>query len=297
MPYLRTAVRFPFYFISLWQAIGEADIAHIFAASYGSFLVATTPAWLVARARGRKTIIHYHDGRARDHLQKSHFARMVLRHTRQLVTPSGYLVDVFKEFGLRANIVPNIVDLGEFPYRERATLHPILLCTRNFETHYGVDIVIRTFAETKKKFPNARLRLVGKGPDEKALHTLVKELQLPDVEFVGPVPWDKIGRLYAEADIFINASWADNLPGSVIEAFAAGTPVVTTSAGGLPYMVKHEQTGLMCEPGDWKSLADNVTRLLNDSGLARRLAGAGHKEASRYEWSSVRDRWLDAYRS
>lgn len=296
VPYLRTVVRFPFYFASLWRAIREADTVHIFAASYGSFLVATTPAWLVARARGRKTIIHYHDGRARDHLQRSRFARLVLRHARQLVTPSGYLVDVFKEFGLRAQTVPNIVDLREFPYRERAALRPLLLCTRNFEPHYGVDHIIRAFAEVKKIFPDAQLRLVGKGPDEMALRTLVKELQLSDVEFVGPVPWEKIGRFYAEADIFVNASWADNLPGSIIEAFASGTPVVTTAAGGIPYIVTHEQTGLMCEPGDWKALANNVTRLLREPELALRLAAAGRNEASRYEWDNVRSQWLAAYR-
>lgn len=297
IPYARTVVRFPFYFMSLWRAVGKADVVHIFSASYGSFLVATTPAWLLAQGRRRKTIINYRDGRARDHLRKSRLARMVLRHTCELVTPSGYLVDVFKEFGLRARIVPNVVDLRQFAYRERSVLRPRLLCTRNFEPHYGVDLIIRAFAEVQKKFPDAQLQLVGKGPEEPALRTLVGELQLADVEFMGPVPRDKIGRVYAEADIFINASWVDNLPGSIIEAFASGTPVVTTAAGGIPYMVTHDQTGLMSEPGDWKSLADNTVRLLQDPGLGLRLAAAGSKEASRYEWRNVREQWLSAYRS
>ena len=196
VPYLRTVVRLPFYFMALWRAIGKADLAHIFSASYGSFLVATTPAWLVARLRRRKIVIHYHDGRARDHLRKSRFGRMVLRHTREVVVPSGYLVDVFKYFGLGARIVPNVVDLGGFTYRERSTLQPLFVCTRNFEPHYGLDLVIRGFAEVKVEFPDARLRLVGKGPDESSLRTLARELQLTDVEFFGPVSWDKIGRLY-----------------------------------------------------------------------------------------------------
>jgi glycosyltransferase involved in cell wall biosynthesis len=297
IPYVRTVVRFPFYLLSLWRGLSKADVAHIFSASYGSFLVATTPAWLLARARGRKVIINYHDGRARDHLRKSRLARTVLRHTGELITPSGYLVDVFKDFGLRSRVVPNVVDLRQFGYRERPVLRPLLLCTRNFEAHYGVDLVIRAFADVKKKFPDAQLRLVGKGPEGQALRALVGELHLADVEFVGPVPWDEIGRVYAEADIFINASWADNLPGSIIEAFACGTPVVTTAAGGIPYMVTHDQTGLMCEPGDWQSLADNTVRLLRDPGLGLRLAAAGFQQASQYEWRNVRGQWLSAYRS
>jgi L-malate glycosyltransferase len=297
VPYARTVFRFPFYLTSLWRAAAKVDIVHIFSASYGSFLVATTPAWLVARLLRRKIIVNYHDGRARDHLQKSRLARVILRRTRILVVPSGYLVEVFNEFGLRARIVPNVVDFREFPFRARPVLRPLLLCTRNFEPHYGVDVVIRAFAEVKRKFSDARLRLVGEGPAEHHLRTLVRELQLEDVEFVGPVPPGEIGRLYAEADIFINASWVDNLPLSIIEAFAAGTPVVTTAAGGIPYMVTHGETGLLCEPGDWTSLAHDAIRLLKDSGLALRLATAACGQASRYEWGNVRNQWLAAYGS
>jgi L-malate glycosyltransferase len=297
VPYARTLARLPFYLASLWRAVGRSDIVHIFSASYSSFLVATTPAWIVARVRRRKTVINYRDGRARDHLQRSRVARLILRHTRQLVTPSGYLVDVFKEFGMHARIVPNVVDLREFTYRHRTVLQPVLLCTRNFEAHYGVDLVIRAFTEVKKKFPDALLRLVGKGPEEPAIRALVRELQLEGVEFLGPVPRDKIARVYAGADIFVNASWVDNLPGSILEAFASGTPVVTTSAGGIPYMLKHEETGLMCEPGDWRSLANHILRLLQDPTLARRLAAAAVHEASRYTWTNVRGQWIAVYRS
>lgn len=297
VPYVRTVMRLPFYCTALWRAVGKADAVHIFSASYGSFLVATTPAWLVGRMRRRKAIIHYHDGRARDHLQKSRLARTVLRHTRQLITPSGYLVDIFKEFGLRARVVPNVVDLRQFAFRRRAVLRPLLLCVRTFEPHYGVDLIIRAFAEVKRKFPDAQLRLVGKGPEEQALRGLVRDLGLSDVLFLGVIARDQIGLVYDQADILVNASWVDNLPGSIIEGFAAGTPVVTTAAGGIPYMVKHDQTGLMCEPGDWRALADNVMKLLRDPSLGLRLAATAAEEASGYEWSKVRSQWLREYRS
>src|SRR2546422_7883748 len=59
IPYLRTALRMPFYLMALWRALGEVEIAHIFSASYWSFMLAVFPAWLVARLRKRKTVINY----------------------------------------------------------------------------------------------------------------------------------------------------------------------------------------------------------------------------------------------
>jgi glycosyltransferase involved in cell wall biosynthesis len=72
---------------------------------------------------------------------------------------------------------------------------------------------------------------------------------------------------------------------------------VTTAAGGIPYLVEHERTGLLSDPYDWKALADNVVRLVREPELAFRLAQNGHAEAERCSWSVLRDRWLETYRS
>src|SRR5271170_8513085 len=114
VPFLRTLIREPFYIWSLWQGLKDADIAHIFSASYWSFLLAPAPAWLIARLRGTKTLINYRSGEARDHLKRFRSARPVLKSADRLVVPSEYLVDVFREFGLHAQVVPNIVDLEQF---------------------------------------------------------------------------------------------------------------------------------------------------------------------------------------
>src|SRR3989442_254623 len=79
IPYLRTVLRMPFYLMALWRALGEVEIAHIFSASYWSFMLAVFPAWLVARLRKRKTVINYHSAEARDHLRRWRSARAVLR--------------------------------------------------------------------------------------------------------------------------------------------------------------------------------------------------------------------------
>src|SRR6266700_7354257 len=146
VPFLRTMVRTPFYLASLWRGLRGVDVAHIFSAAYASFLVAPFPAWLVATMLGKKTLINYHSGEARNHLNGSWFARTVLKRVGRVVSPSGYLVDVFREFDLAVESVPNIVDVSQFKYRERAPLRPHLVCTRGFHPYYSIDIVIKAFA-------------------------------------------------------------------------------------------------------------------------------------------------------
>jgi L-malate glycosyltransferase len=296
IPGLRTVLREPIYFWHLWREIRDVDVAHIFSASYWSFLLAPVPAAVIAKMRGCKTLINYHSGELRDHLKRFRSAEFFLRRVGKIVVPSGYLVDVFREFHLPAVAVPNIVDLSQFQFRERIPLRPHLVCTRGFSTYYSVDVVVRAFAEIKKEYPQAQLDLVGAGPLEADIRKLVSDLNLTGVNFTGVASRQEIGKYYDEADIFINASWLDNMPLSVIEAFAAGTPVVTTSPECMPYLVEHERTGLLSPVGDEKALAANVVRLLRDPALAARLARNAHQESQRYTWEAVRKQWLDTYR-
>ena len=297
IPVLRTIVRQPFYLGALWGGIRNVDIAHVFSASYWSFLIAPTPALMMARLLGKRTLTHYHSGEARDHLRRSRTAHAVLARTDRLVVPSGYLVDVFREFGLRALAVPNIVDLPQFSFRARHPLRPHLVCTRGFHPYYSIDIVVRAFAEVKRQYPEARLDLVGGGPLEEQIRALVEQLNLSDVSFAGVVSRQEIGKFYDRADIFINASCLDNMPVSILEAFACGTPVVSTAPESMRYLVEDGRTGLLSPSGDAQTLAQNVIRLLQDPDLSSRIAVNAYEQSKNYHWAAVRGQWLDLYRS
>ena len=296
IPGLRTLLREPIYFWHLWRGLRDVDVAHIFSASYWSFLLAPAPAWWFARRRGKKTIINYRSGEARDHLQRFRSGKYVLARADRIVAPSGYLVDVFREFGLTAIVVPNLVDLSQFRYRERNPLRPHLVCTRGFQEYYSIDVVVKAFAEVKREYPDARLDLVGGGALEGDIRRLVADLKLDGVNFAGVADRNNIGKFYDDADIFINASWLDNMPVSVIEAFGAGTPVVSTSPESMPYLVENERTGLLSAVGDEKALAANVVRLLRDPALGAKLARNAHDESCKFTWEVVRGQWFEVYR-
>ncbi|MGH9795783.1 MAG: glycosyltransferase family 4 protein, partial [Candidatus Acidiferrales bacterium] len=243
------------------------------------------------------TVLNYRSGEARDHLSKWRMALPFLKKADRVVVPSRFLHDVFAEFGLSADIVPNLVDLTQLTYRPRKPLLPRLICTRGFEPYYDVDLVVRAFARVKGAFPAASLCLVGSGSLEQRIRATVRELQLDGVEFTGAVARDRIGQFYDRNHIFVNASWLDNMPVSLLEAFASGTPVVTTAPDGIRYIVEHERTGLLCAPKDWQGLAENVLRLLRNPDFALGLARNAYEESRRYRWAAVRDQWLEVYRS
>jgi glycosyltransferase involved in cell wall biosynthesis len=157
--------------------------------------------------------------------------------------------------------------------------------------------VMRAFASVQKEYPGAQLDLVGTGTLEHRIRSLVAALNLPNVRFLGAISRKEIGACYGAADIFVNASNLDNMPVSVLEAFAAGTPVATTAPEGMKYIVSHERTGLLSRPGDATALAQSILRILNDPELAARLAQNAFEESKRYRWTAVRAQWMSVYRN
>src|SRR6185503_2292009 len=142
-----------------------------------------------------------------DHLQQwPRTSIPLLKKADEIVVPSPYLVRVFAKFGLPAKAIFNVIDFDQLIFRERETLRPLFLSNRNFETHYGVDVVLRAFAIIQQRFPAASMKVAGNGPCREALQQLGAELNLRNVEFVGMVKRKRMAELYNEADCFLNGS-------------------------------------------------------------------------------------------
>ena len=295
--YVRTFLTSIAYCVSLLTKIPQYDVIHVFSASYLSFFLAPTPAILVAKLFKRKIVLNYHSGEAEDHLRRwRRTALPTIRLVDQVAVPSEYLVNVMAVFGLRASAIYNLIETDHFPFRARKPLRPLFLSNRNFESHYGVDRVLRAFALIQQRFPEAKLIVAGDGPERRALETLASELGLRDAEFTGRIAHQKVIDLYNRADIFLNGSEIDNQPLSLLEAFACGLPVVTTNAGGIRDMVINNKTGLLVDCGDCAGLAAAAIRLLEDDELAQRLIAQAREECRKYSWEAVRDGWLKLYR-
>src|SRR5262249_41644029 len=209
--------------------------------------------------------------------------------------PSGYLVDVFACFGLKARAIYNIVELDRFTYRERSPLKPVFLTSRLLEPLYNVGCVLRAFAIIQQRYPEASLTVAADGWMRGELEQLARDLELKATRFIGQTPFEQMPAMYDSADIYLTATNLDNMPSSITESMAAGLPVVTTNAGGIPYIVTHEETCLMVECNDHKALAAAALRLLEDNELAVRISQNARNAAQKFTWRSVRDQWLKLY--
>src|SRR4051812_46177609 len=160
--YLRTLVTEATYLPLLVRELARADVVHIFSASYSSFLLAPLPAMTVAGLLGRPVVLNYHSGEAADHLQRSAIARAALSRVQANVVPSPFLAEVFARFGLAAIVIPNIIDLQRFAYRDRDPLRPRFLSTRNLGYPYNVACTIRAFRLIQDRRSDASLTVAGR---------------------------------------------------------------------------------------------------------------------------------------
>lgn len=294
--YVRTLATQLAYWPLLLRQLRHADIVHVFSASYFSFVLAPLPAVLIARLLGKPVVMNYRSGEAPDHLRRSALARTVLRAVDRNAVPSRFLHEVFARFGIPSQVIPNIVDLEAFAFRTRDRVRPHLLSTRNFEGLYNVACTLRTFKRVQDRYPDATLTLVGSGSQDGALRGLAAQLGLRHVRFAGRVQPSDMWRYYADADIYVQTPDIDNMPSSVLEAFASGCAVVATEAGGVPAILTGGVHGLLVPCNDDRAAAAAIVRLVEDPVLRSRLATSARESCEQYRWETVRLLWLSLYR-
>jgi glycosyltransferase involved in cell wall biosynthesis len=298
---VRALFRLAPYVAELARKIADRDVVHIFANSGWAWHLYAAPAVWIARWKGIPVIVNYRGGDCERFLRSApRWVRKTLLSADACVAPSGFICEVLGRFEIAAEIIPNVIDLSLFRPSETARERsgPHLIVTRNLEPIYGIDVVLRAFACVCERYPDARLTIAGEGPERPQLERLAEALHLEDrVRFAGRLSRDGIAELYRDADVMVNASLVDNMPNSILEAFASGLPVVSSATGGIPFLARDEETALLvplCEPD---SLAQAVCRVLDDRELAARLASNGLREARRYSWPVVRSLWIDLYRA
>jgi L-malate glycosyltransferase len=294
--YVRTVFTTLLYWWLLLVRVWRYDILHVFSASYYSYLLSVAPAILIGRLYGKKVILNYRSGEAEDHLANWRLSAIpTMRLAHAIVVPSGYLVEVFGRFGLKARPIHNIVELERFCYRERQPIRPIFLTSRLLEPLYNVGCVLRAFALIQQRYPDAQLTVAGDGWMREELEQLARTLELRNTKFIGRVAFEDMPAMYDAADMYLTATDLDNMPSSITESMASGLPVVTTNAGGIPYIVTHEETCLMVRCNDHEAMAASAIRLLEDNELSMRIGRQARDAARKFTWPVVRDEWVKLY--
>jgi glycosyltransferase involved in cell wall biosynthesis len=294
--FVRTVSTWSVYVLNLAARVWRYDVVHVFSAAYTSYMLWSLPAMLIGKVYGKRIVLNYRDGQAEDHLRNWRTAIPTIRLADEVVAPSGFLVDVFAKFGMRIRTISNILDMRPFRYRQRGELRPVFLHNRILEPLYNIPCSLRAFRLVQERYPEASLTVAHDGPSRGELERLARDLGLRNTRFIGRVPHSRIGELYDAADLYFTSPDFDCMPGSILECFASGLPVVATAAGGIPYIATNEETALLFPAGDHEAMAQAAFRLLEDPDLVRRLTANAYQSCRRYAEGPVREQWTALYR-
>jgi glycosyltransferase involved in cell wall biosynthesis len=157
---------------------------------------------------------------------------------------------------------------------------PIITCVANLRHPKGHEYLIRSLREVKNDGLDSIALLVGDGPLRGELEELVRGLALEEeVYFLGSKAGEEIPTILAITDIFVLPSLVEGLPTAIIEAMAAGCPVVATAVGGTGELIIDGKTGFLVSSQDEKALAEKMELLLRDYELREKMGLAGVKRA------------------
>jgi glycosyltransferase involved in cell wall biosynthesis len=251
---------------------------------------------LAARWWRKRSIAFLHSGGMPAFVQQwRRWSKWILPLPDVVLVPHGFLAEALTKLGLRVDgILPNFIDLTRFPFRERAVLAPRFLYLRGMHSYYNPEMAIQALAVIQQRYPDACLTMVGsEGQHSVLCRDLVRTLQVRHVHFMGRVPQEEIPRLAAQHDIHLHTNRIDNMPVSIIEMWACGLPIVGTSVGGMPYLIRDHQDGLLVPSEDYQAMAKTCLELLANAELANTLSRNGRARAEALTWERVQPLWIN----
>jgi len=200
-----------------------------------------------------------------------------------------HLINDFHLLTSQVHLIANGIDISQFIVLDEEGRRsrrrkwkveggPVVGIIARLSSVKGIDTLIKAFPAVMAQFPQARLWIVGEGPEEKYLRALVKHRHLASaVRFEAAV--NHTADILPAFDVFVMPSLQEGLGLSVIEAQAAGVPVVASNVGGLPDLIEDGKTGLLVPAGDKDALAKNIIALLKEPQQAQAMAAAARRQA------------------
>ena len=282
-----------------WLRRSKVDAASIDVFSGRGFLWAEATSRLLRAARVPFVLVLH--GGALPTFARRHPRRVekLLGSANRVVTPSAYLADQMKDYVSACQLIPNPVELTRYSFIMREVANPNLLWLRSFHHIYNPTLAPRVLALLAERFPGVTLKMIG--PDRgdgslAATRQLAQDLGVAErIDFVGPVANAEVPKWLASGDIMINTTTADNTPVSLLEAMASGLCVVSTSVGGIPYLLSDYENALLVPSNDASAMSEAVTELLTTPSLAKKLSVEGRALVETFDWGIVLPKWLTLF--
>jgi glycosyltransferase involved in cell wall biosynthesis len=251
---------------------------------------------ILARLLRIKYIPILHGGNLPERLKKNpNFSRMIFQHSFRNISPSFYLKQAFGEQGYQVSLIPNNIEIHNYPYKERNSFKAKLLWVRSFEKGYNPRMAIQVLKLLVDDHPEAELCMVGPDKDGSLqdCRDLAKELAINHkVRFTGRLSKKEWTQMSEQYDLFISTTNFDNTPVSLMEAMALGLPVISTNVGGVPFLVEDGKTGLLVKKNDPEQMSQKIDHLLRNPDKAVEIAQNARKKMEKFDWNQIRNQWF-----
>ncbi len=230
---------------------------------------------LIGKLFRKPTIVHFHAGDIDNYYPFEpkigrDFIKSSLRKCDRVIAVSHESARQLQEIDrqLKISVIPNAMDTSAFRERnstaESSFDDPIrILFVGAIGKLKGEKDLIAALARVRNEIPETLVSILGYGAEDLAAECTAQGIA-DLIEHLGPVSMDDRIAFYERSDIFVLPTYAEAMPMSVIEAMAAGLPVITTAVGGIPELIEHDIEGLLHEPGDITALALQIKQLAND---------------------------------
>ena len=208
---------------------------------------------------------------------------------------------VSRHFPADYRIIPNGIDVDDFarprtPIPELSDGKLNILFVGRLEKRKGLKYLLKAYCRLKWDHPEVRLVIVGPGTPDRDSHRVLAEHGVQDVVFAGAVPKSELPRYYQAADVFCSPATGKESFGIVLlEAMAAGKPIVATNIEGYAAVVRDGVDGLLAPPRNDAALAAALSDLIEDPGLRARMGQSGQLRAPDFAWDRVAGRVMDYY--
>jgi colanic acid/amylovoran biosynthesis glycosyltransferase len=268
-----------------WVREFDPDVIHAHWATYPS-----TAALALGRLVGKPFgfTCHAHDIFLHDHLLREKIESAAVPVTISRYNAAWLAERVTARAGDRLRVVHCGVDLSNLPFRDSGREEDLIVTVGRLDPIKGFDILVDALGELNRRGRRFRCQIIGEGPLRRPLQTAIDRQGLSMlVELVGARPQAEVRTALYRATIFALPSQIapsgdrDGIPVSLMEAMAAGAPVVSTPVSGIPELIEDERQGLLVPPQDPRQLAGALGRLLDDIALRRRLAVAARVKIER----------------
>jgi glycosyltransferase involved in cell wall biosynthesis len=257
---------------------------------------------LLLKALGCHFIITMHGGALPEFSRRwPRRVRACLKRATFVTAPSNYLLTEMRPYRSDAHLIPNPLDIEDYPFRLRAVAAPRLIWLRRFRDVYNPELAPRIVARLVGEFPDVQLTMVGPdwgdGSLERTKRAAGRLGVAYRIQYTGGIDRREVPTSLNAADIFLNTTNFDNSPVSVIEAMACGLCIVTTGVGGIPYLVTDGEDALVVPKNDPEAAAKAVRRILTDPGLASTISANARRKAEHFDWSIVLPQWKSLLRA